>query len=217
MSRKNRRNAGGAQPAKQTPASQTMPTPTTSETSSNSALPTALASGTPAAPSPPLPLDGDKVARPPIIPDDPVRRAALSETCQMFRQFLTMRYYTLTGCAIINAALFALYFNYQTLDWVQNWLIRIIGGIIAIACIGIENRIAYLIDFYEKEMNRYAKELGINDMIARDKFRWKHITVVSGLSMTIYLAVAVAWFFFAYPPAAKETPNVNGTKITRTL
>lgn len=131
--------------------------------------------------------------------DDPVKREAFSQSCQMYRQFVMMRYYELTTCAITNAALIALYFQYRALDNTQSGLIRTVGAIIALACIGIELRIAQLIDFYEKAMGRFADDLKISPIVVRS-LGFGFITIASALSIVIYLCAAVSWIFFAYPP-----------------
>jgi hypothetical protein len=135
-------------------------------------------------------------------------KEAFSQACQMYRHFVTMKYYTVAGFGVAMAAFATLYFvqlpstkNAQTAgEWIQ-----FCAALVALACGAYDVRVTGVMYHYQDLIRTFAEALDIpafSEHPARSTWKW----ILYAATALIYGGTCVAWIFFAtMPPAPNKS------------
>lgn len=133
-------------------------------------------------------------------------KEAFSQACQMYRHFVTMKYYTVAGFGVGMTALATLYFmqlppthNANTAGiWIKSCAVMV-----TVACGAYDWRITDVMYHYQSLIQTFAHELKISrfsDHPMTSGWKWP-LRVTTVLT---YGGVIVAWIFFATMPDHKQ-------------
>lgn len=129
-------------------------------------------------------------------------KEAFSQACQMYRHFVTMKYYTVAGFGVATAALATLYFvqlpataNAQTAG---VW-IKFCAVLVAVACGAYDWRMTDVMYYYERLIETFAVALRAPSFAqppGTSDWMWP----LRVATVLIYGGAAAAWIFFASMP-----------------
>ena len=153
-------------------------------------------------------LENHDCAKKPDPDNKDGNKEAFSQACQMYRHFVTMKYYTVAGFGVATAAVATLYFmqlpatvNAQTAG---AW-IKICGVIAAVACGALDWRMTDLMYHYQGLIRTFAVELKISQFAGHPRaaeWMWP----IRLATVLIYGGAVVAWIFFATMPPVPHKP-----------
>jgi hypothetical protein len=142
-------------------------------------------------------------------PDEPdnkdANKEAFSQACQMYRHFVTMKYYTIAGFGVAMAALATVYFVQIpgcANDHIAGVWIRVCAVIIAVAGGAYDWRMTDVMYHFQGKMQTFAIALNLHEFSAHPGASgWKWPLRLA--TVLIYGGGVVAWICFAAMPVSK--------------
>lgn len=142
-----------------------------------------------------------------------LQKEAFSQSCQMYRHFSLLRYYTFVTYGAVTAALATLHFvqlpsisDQKKLDSAAGW-IRKCGIVVPLVCLSFDLMMTEIMKDYRQKMAEYTEPLGEDGFVISVAENWS-VTGMRVAAVCVYAISVVAWARYAVTPSyAGKTPR----------
>jgi hypothetical protein len=124
-------------------------------------------------------------------------REAFSQACQMYRHFVSMRYYNFAVFGVVTAGLATLYFQQIPQDArLIGWWVKGCGIVVAALCGMFEWRLTDVMYYYQERIEALAMPLDLSDF--KNPPGWQKWRIwLRAISVVLFGAAIIAWLWIA--------------------